>query len=366
MNNVFKRLYEKASVIKNDTKKASYIKKLVDKQKKIEKKIFLFGIPNHTNLGDNAQTYCILKWCETNYPGYTVFAYTSEFLRDMDYLYLKALSKKISMEDIILFQSGYNTTDIYYPEEYMHRKVIELFKKNLIVALPQTIKFIKEEEKQKTAHIYNSHSNIIFLARDKESYSSAKEMFTSASIYLFPDIVTSLIGKYNFNNKRDGIMFCMRNDLETFIPRDKITKIIKELSSKHTTLLTDTTLNMSYEELIRDRAKVIEETIKDYANYKLIVTDRYHGIILSLIASTPVIVLKTSDHKLTSGVEWFINLDQFKDYIYYCESLEDLKEVIERIIDIPRSYRLHEYFNEHYYDKLKDIIEKKASDNGDM
>jgi exopolysaccharide biosynthesis predicted pyruvyltransferase EpsI len=366
MNNIFKRLYENASIFKNDYKKTSYIKKLVKKQKKIEKKIFLFGIPNHTNLGDNAQTYCILKWCESNYPDYSIFAYTSEFLSWKKYLYLRALSKKINTNDIILFQSGYNTTDIYCYEEFMHRKVIELFKKNFIVALPQTVKFIKEEEKQKTAKVYNSHSNIIFFARDKESYSSAKEMFTSASIYLFPDIVTSLIGKYYFNNKRDGILFCMRNDLEAFISKEKITEIRNELEEKYPTNLTDTTLNISYEKLIKNKGKVIEETIKEYSSYKLMVTDRYHGIILALAASTPVIVLKTSDHKLTSGVEWFINLEQFKDYIYYCENLEDLKDVISKVIDIPRSYHLHEYFNTQYYDKLKDIIEKRVSDNGNM
>jgi exopolysaccharide biosynthesis predicted pyruvyltransferase EpsI len=178
--------------------------------------------------------------------------------------------------------------------------------------------------------------------------------------------VTSLIGKYYFSNKRDGILFCMRNDLETFISKDKITEIREDLGGKYPTNLTDTTLNINYEELTRGRGKVIEETIKEYSSYKLMVTDRYHGIILSLAASTPVIVLKTSDHKLTSGVEWFNNMEQFKDYIYYCENLEDLKDVISKVIDIPRSYHLHEYFNTQYYDKLKDIIEERISDNGNM
>jgi exopolysaccharide biosynthesis predicted pyruvyltransferase EpsI len=41
------------------------------------------------------------------------------------------------------------------------------------------------------------------MARDKVSYETAKDMLTSAEVLIYPDIVTSLIGKYSFNDKRN-------------------------------------------------------------------------------------------------------------------------------------------------------------------
>ena len=38
--------------------------------RKRAKRILYFGIPMHTNLGDQAQKYCIRKWLKENYPDF--------------------------------------------------------------------------------------------------------------------------------------------------------------------------------------------------------------------------------------------------------------------------------------------------------
>ncbi len=58
---------------------------------------------------------------------------------------------------------------------------------------------------------------------------------------------------------------------------------------------------------------------------KLIITDRYHGTILSLVAGTPVIVIKTTDHKVTTGAEWFRGV--YDDYVYLAESLQQAYDI---------------------------------------
>ena len=40
------------------------------------KTIFLFGSPGHSNMGDQAQTYCIQKWLERNYVDYQLINLT--------------------------------------------------------------------------------------------------------------------------------------------------------------------------------------------------------------------------------------------------------------------------------------------------
>lgn len=50
------------------------------------------------------------------------------------------------------------------------------------------------------------------------------------------------------------------------------------------------------------------------SHYKVVITDRYHGTIFSLIANTPVIIIKSTDHKVTTGADWFKGI--YDDYVY--------------------------------------------------
>src|SRR5690606_39434039 len=53
--------------------------------------------------------------------------------------------------------------------------------------------------------------------------------------------------------------------------------------------------------LAKRRRGVIEEFLQNIKRHKLVITDRYHGTIFAIAANTPVIVLGSTDHKLSSG-----------------------------------------------------------------
>ena len=96
-------------------------------------------------------------------------------------------------------------------------------------------------------------------------------------------------------------------------------------------------------------------TWEKYSKYKLVITDRYHGTIFSLIAGTPVIVLSSADHKLSSGVKWF-PIEIFGDYVSYASSLDDAFEKANKMLATPHTHQLPPYFQENYYSKLIDNI----------
>ena len=100
---------------------------------------------------------------------------------------------------------------------------------------------------------------------------------------------------------------------------------------------------------------MLKEQFDYYSRFKLIITDRYHGTIFSLIAGTPVIVLKTSDHKLSSGVKWFP--EEFKDYVTFAENLDEAYEKAAMMMNKQLTHQLPPYFKENYYDKLKSLLE---------
>ena len=231
-----------------------------------------------------------------------------------------------------------------------------MFPDRRIVILPQTINYESDKEKENSRFIYNRHRSLVLMCRDEVSFNNAKDLFPNCSrLLLFPDIVTTMIGMYHYNYRRNGIMLCLRNDKESFYGDSQITDLKRNLESIDFVDVTDTTIEEPVSKIIKNRKGTLENIWDSYAKYRVIITDRYHGTIFSLIASTPVIIISSKDHKLSSGVKWFP--ESFSDYVKYVPDISNIPDVVKRIYETSYSYCLPNYFNENYYDKLKSILE---------
>ncbi|NLK92420.1 MAG: hypothetical protein GX273_04695 [Bacteroidales bacterium] len=320
--------------------------------------IFYIGIPVHKNLGDLAQGVCIRRWLKKNYPNKQVVEIETNALVNTRHSLLNKLKKVYKQGDIIVYQSGYTTTDIGGFADEMHRAVMDILPNAKMLMLPQTIFFVKQENQIRTSKCYNSMKKMLFLARDRVSYNLALEMFPDIPVMQFPDIVTTMIGKYTFNYERNGILFCCRNDSEKYYSNSEIDDFIKKCSTLSKTDKTDTTKSGKTKEIVNNAEAYINKEIDLYAHYKLIITDRYHGTILSLVAGTPVIIIKTTDHKVTTGAEWFKGV--YDDYVYLAESLEHSYEIAKTVLNKKFDYALPPYFESNYYDKLPEMFEKSV------
>lgn len=318
-------------------------------------RIFLIGAPFHSNMGDQAQTFCTEKWISKNYPTHKIFVLNSIQANIKDYFVLKLIKKHIKSNDKVFLHSGYHTTDIYLFEEKLNRFCVNLFKDNQIIVLPQTVYFEDVEESKKSEEIYKSHKNIIFLARDEISFQSANDLFSDCTVKLFPDIVTTLIGTKKYANKREGLLFCMRNDKERVYSEQVMKDFMNKYAKNMMVSLTDTTIDAKPAYINRNRKKILENMFDKFSTYKAVVTDRYHGTIFSLISNTPVIVLGTADHKLSSGVKWFPQ--EFDNYVFYADNLIEAENYINYVLAKEYKYDLPQYFNEKYYNNLKNIID---------
>lgn len=312
---------------------------------------YVFGAPLQRNMGDQAQSYCIAKWIHENYKEYKikiiVIPHTTNRL-------IKFIKKTIKDNDKIFFHSGYHLTDLYNVKE-IYFKCIHSFNEKEIICFPQTVYFKETNNLLTTANEYNSHKNIILLCRDEQSYNIAKKVF-NIKLLLFPDIVTSLIGKYQFENKREGVLFCIRNDVESLYSKEQIKALKNRFSCRTET--TDTTITIDPYYIVKHRIEILENILNYYSTFKVIITDRYHGTIFSLISNTPVIVISSTDHKLSSGVKWFPK-HIFGDYITYASNLNEAYEKALILTKKAIKYQLPPYFENEYFSKLKDIIDEK-------
>src|SRR5699024_1734022 len=67
--------------------------------------------------------------------------------------------------------------------------------------------------------------------------------------------------------------------------------------------LSDTVIDANFEGEIRK--KYLERKFKEFSTSKLVVTDRLHGMIFSLITGTPCIAFDNISKKVSGVYEWF-------------------------------------------------------------
>lgn len=317
--------------------------------------IFYLGIPAHSNLGDLAQGVCIRRWLRKNYPDCQVIEIETNALVNTPFSLLNKLHDLYEPGDIIVYQSGYTTTDLGGFADEMHRAVMNVLPDADMLMLPQTIYFKSEENKKRTSKCYNSMRHMLFLARDSVSFGMAREMFPDIRVELFPDIVTTMIGTMSFNYERAGILFCCRNDGEKYYSEEEIDNLIQKCKEFTKVDITDTTKSENSKDVVNNPEEYILKEIEKYAHYKLIVTDRYHGTILSLVAGTPVVIIKTNDHKVVTGADWFNGV--YDDYVYLSNDLDEAYKYIVELYSKELDGKLEPYFENNYYDELPAMFE---------
>lgn len=319
------------------------------------KKIWYFCAPAHKNLGDLAQYICIHKWIEDNYKQYKVIEIPTMGVVRFKNKILDLLDKSIKKEDIFVFQSGYTMSD-EHPDDDVRKMILSRYKENKSLVFPQTILYRDENKLKSMKEVINNKENLLLLARDQISFDYGNKMFKNTKMLLYPDIVTTLIGTFPMNMDRKGIALCVRNDGEKYYPDNEIIKLKKELLYFEEVDITDTECDDINEVNIDTATKCVYDKLKKFSKYKIIITDRYHGTIFSLISGTPVIVIKTNDHKVSSGVNWFKGV--YDDNVWYCDSLDAVVDRVKEIHNNHNYKKLDAYFKTEYYDKLKEKFEK--------
>lgn len=322
------------------------------------RRVFYLGITAHSNLGDMAQHHCITEWIKENYPDEELIMFESDTVVNKSSTFMKKFKMVYRPNDIIIFQSGYTTQDLGGNHEYMHRLIVDEMPYANILMMPQTIFFVSEENKKRCSESLDKAQHMLFLSRDFVSEKTARLMFPHQTVKAYPDIVTTLIGKLHFDNLRSGICMCCRNDGEKYYTVEELNELRSKLEKDTEVVVTDTTIKVPYQKLRKNKKEYIEKEIERFSHFKVVITDRYHGTIFSIAAGTPVIIIKTTDHKVTTGADWFKGV--YDDYVYVADNLEDAYNKAVDVIKNEPSHVIKSYFKENFYDKLKELFEQSV------
>lgn len=306
----------------------------------------LFGTPMHGNLGDHAialAEYQILKDC--NIVPFEISTYERE-------LYYKYVLKHISKGAVILITGGGSIGSQWITEETFIRNIISDYKEHKIVIFPQTI-FYKndqngEKEKRLDKEVYNNAKNLYICIREEISYNLAKKMHEKVNIILIPDIVLYL-NYINFKQNRNGILLCIRNDVESNLDNNTKKKIENMCKDYNTNIVfTDTVLNKKIKQ--QDRKKEVENKLKEFSSCKLVITDRLHGMIFAKITGTPCIAISNYNYKVKGVYEWIKECP----YIKFVDTIDEIKENINKMYNMQITEKSNDLKSK--FDILKEIL----------
>ncbi len=311
------------------------------------KKVYIVGTPVHGNIGDQAILLAELKFLNDNFPKYKVIPIESYIISK----YVNLL-KKFIKNNLLLVHGGGFLGSLWLNEEEMFRKVLINFPNNNIIVFPQTIYFdnvdVDDEIMKESIKIYSSHKHLTICLREKYSYDIMKKYFKDVNILLIPDMVLYL-DNIKCENIRDNILFCIRRDKEKV--QYNLEDVKKYLEEKYQISYTDTVIDKNVYSY--NRKKVFLKKINEFSKYKLVITDRLHGMIFALLSETPCLVLENKSYKIKGVYEWIKDVNYIK-LITDENVLKDLKEFINLDFNFKRVNLKNKY--QELIDLIKDEI----------
>ena len=298
------------------------------KVNKNEKKCYILMSADYGNVGDLAINYAQRKFIQENIKDYKIIEIP---LQDIYSMYL-SMKKNLNEKDIFTVIGGGNSGDIYVDFEERRRFIYSKFKSNKIISFPQSIIFSNTEYGKKQLNLskvaYSSNKNLCIFARESKSFEIYQKNFKDNNIFLVPDIVLSLKEKRNFDRK--NITICLRKDKEQNLKEENKKELLKEIEKKYGKLTYKDTHLGDVKVSIELREKILKEYFDEFSRAKVIITDRLHGMIFSVITGTPCIVLNNNNHKIEYTYKnWLkdVNLISFLDTFDKNRILEELEKL---------------------------------------
>lgn len=273
----------------------------------------------------------------------------------MDIDGIENLYAKLTNKDtIVMVQGGGFIGSLWTAEEYRFRRIIKAFQENRIIVFPQTITFdFTTEDGRKffeaSSRIYSQHSNITVFVREYRSLKFMNKYFPNMKVFLVPDIVLGLDVLIE-EQERNGILICLRNDIEKIIDdmtKKQIISFMEKNYPKDQIEFIDTVVKHK----IKNRETEVIQKLTQFAKAKLVITDRLHGMIFSAITNTPCIALSNSNGKVKGVYEWL----RANEYIKFVNSVDDIEATL-KMMDLNKRYKFKKNIREKF-----DVLEKEIS-----
>lgn len=302
----------------------------------------LLDFPSHPNVGDS------LIWCGQK----TVLkrlGVSLPYVCDISTFCQEEMSIRL-MNGVILLSGGSNLGDLWPKHQYFREKILTAFPHHPIIQLPQSICFQSRENLKRAQKVFNRHPDFTLFVRDKQSYELARNEFR-VPVYLCPDMAFALGRVDRFDKPTEKIFWLRRMDQESrgyfkahpkagiheadWIDEDptlafEMNQFLTERmrSSAHNIKKDFHLISRTYDRLAQER---FLRGTKILSRAKVIMTDRLHGHILSLMMGIPHVCLDNNYGKIKS---FYQTWTKDCDLAQWADSAEEALEIAQSLLKV--------------------------------
>jgi exopolysaccharide biosynthesis predicted pyruvyltransferase EpsI len=291
----------------------------------------LVGFPSYANVGDSA-----------------IWLGQEAFLRDSGLRVVcrcdatsysaRRLSTKLD-RGVILLSGGGNLGDLYPDLQRFREVVIQDFPEHKVIQLPQSIHFIDPRNRSRARAIFNAHPDLTLMVRDQQSLEIARNEFRTSSL-LCPDMALALGRLVRPTPPAVKIVWLARSDREakyrSLIPINQDVErfdwIVDAPSFIATLDRLLTWLLVRYPRRVRFLQRLVIVNYRRLAMARLarglgllargrvVISDRLHGCILSLLMGVPYVALDNTNGKVKA---FHATWTELSTMTHWAESPED-------------------------------------------
>ena len=270
----------------------------------------VLDFPDYSNPGDSAIWLGQKAWLERNGNPVVYVADRNDYNPD-------ALRESIG-SGFILINGGGNFGDLWPDHQSFRERVVQDFPDNPIIQMPQSMHYSDQSRIEETARIFNGHRRLHLLWRDRESLETAQRHF-NASHSLCPDMAF-VLGRI-MSDKIPGysMVWLSRTDKESGgsqVPSNLDGILVTDWIKEPETELMRRKGALS--SMMREKGFEGYDVLAEYMNVcdrlawertlggarilrsgRMVMTDRLHAHIFSLLLDIPHIILDNSYGKLS-------------------------------------------------------------------
>lgn len=309
-----------------------------------DKNIILINTHEYINIGDHLITEATYALLQAYYPDYTILEITANHFA----LEREMLKGCIQKGDVLVIVGGGYLGSLWLTNgEHNVQAIVKDYPNNRIVVFPQSMYYEDNDEGARelitAREIYSKHNNLHIVLRDERSYFFATKMMPSnVKNYYFPD--TALCYPYENASERKKVALCIRQDKESVIDKGIVTEKVISLACRLGTEAVATDMMSPEVYPIEYRNEVVACKLEEFSEYKLVVTDRLHCMIMCAITGTPCVAIDNVSGKVSGVYKWIEKLS----YIRIMEDLSQLENMAAEVFNADITVRPYDLLGEKF------------------
>ncbi|WP_165942162.1 polysaccharide pyruvyl transferase family protein [Luteimonas arsenica] len=304
-------------------------------------RVFVLLAADYGNIGDLAITAAQRNFIARAAPSHHIVPVPISATREV----IRSLRRQVVPGDLVTIIGGGNMGSLYPDIEELRQLAIRTFPNNRIVCFPQSLDWTQSPESDtalaRITATYSKHPDIHVFARESVSRDKLRALFADhANVHIgyVPDVVLNAsAAELGFDGRPEpsGILLCMRDDRERSLAPEQLAQLRKTLEDTAQGItVTDTHAGGARLDEAHC-AHLLADKLAQFAGARLVVTDRLHGMILSLVAGTPCLVLPNSNHKIRqTWQDWLCDVPQLR--FVEPEQFPELPAVVDALLAAPR------------------------------